>query len=138
MKKVLRAIGKAIGIKAKKPIETTPVVVTDRSQQHVLRNHMVIKKMTHGETVNADISPVRVQTDGSGETVLYFCPMEKMKIAKKVANGDGGSLPSLATVHNLAFPKGFKEGQYKLKNVMITSNGTLQVHATAKTQWEPA
>ena len=80
-------------------------------------------------------SPVRLEKD-FGKIVMYFCPMETIEILEIVANGDGGKIPDEARVSGLIMPPKYKPGLYKLKNVMLTSNGTMQVKATDKTIWE--
>jgi hypothetical protein len=135
MKKIFGTITKALGFGKKD--NTTPIVVNSDSQHNVLQAYMRRQNMTHGETVNADLSNVKV-VQQKGEAVMYFCPMNGITVRAKVSDGDGGSLPSRTTIEGLKFPKEGKSGNYNLKNVKLTSNGTMQVHATADTVWEPA
>jgi hypothetical protein len=116
--------------------QPTSVVVTSSSQPHVLKQRMQEEKMTHGETVTANISPVRLERSYRDEAVLYFCPMKKVEVLKILAAGDGGSLPADATLEGFAVPQEYKSGLYKLCNVEITSNGSMQVKATSETTWE--
>jgi hypothetical protein len=95
------------------------------------------QKMSHGETVMANISPVRLATD-YGKMVMYFCPVKTIEVLKKVAAGDGGEIPTQAIVEGLTIPADYKPGLYTLKNVKISSNGTMQVMATSATEWEVA
>ncbi|WP_245842281.1 hypothetical protein [Pontibacter ummariensis] len=95
------------------------------------------KEMSHGETVKADLSPVRLERS-YGKMVMYFCPMKSIEVLETLSPGDGGSIPALAKVEGLTIPKDFKPGLYKLKNVTVTSNGTMQVKATEQTTWEVA
>jgi hypothetical protein len=115
--------------------KSTPVIITSYSQPHVLQQRMKEEKMTHGETVTANISPVRLE-NAYGKMVMYFCPMQSIEIVQKYAPGDGGSIPAQATVEGLTVPGNHKAGLYTLKNVQLTSNGTIQVTATANTTWE--
>jgi hypothetical protein len=125
------------GAKGKTPAtENTFVKLTVSSQPHVLRQRMHEEQMTHGETVAAHISPVRLERNFYNEAVLYFCPMKKIEVLKVIAGGDGGSLPPDATLEGLSIPKDLKSGLYKICNVEITSNGTMQVKATCHTKWE--
>jgi hypothetical protein len=39
-------------------------------------------------------------------------------------------------VEGLTVPTGLEGGYYTLKNVTLTSNGTMQVRATEETTWE--
>ena len=113
----------------------TPVVITSYSQPHVLQQRMREERMTHGETVTANISPVRMES-AHGKMILYFCPMKNIEVLHTSIPGDGGNLPSQAKVEGLTFPNGLEPGFYNLKNVRLTSNGTMQVIATDNTAWE--
>jgi hypothetical protein len=113
----------------------TQVVITAYSQPHVLNQRMKEEKLTHGETVTANLSPVRLE-NAYGRMVLYFCPMKTIEVLHTVSAGDGGSLPAEAKVEGLTVPDGLEGGYYTLKNVTLTSNGTMQVKATRETAWE--
>ncbi|PRY14977.1 hypothetical protein CLV24_103216 [Pontibacter ummariensis] len=113
------------------------VIITSSSQPEVLHKRMREKEMSHGETVKADLSPVRLERS-YGKMVMYFCPMKSIEVLETLSPGDGGSIPALAKVEGLTIPKDFKPGLYKLKNVTVTSNGTMQVKATEQTTWEVA
>ena len=131
--------GNIFGAKGKAPestTTTTPVRITSSSQPHVLRQRMQEEKLTHGETVTANISPVRLDRMYCDEPVLYFCPMKKIDILEVVASGDGGSLPMEAAIEGFAVPLELEPGLYKLRNVTLTSNGKMQVKATSQTSWE--
>ena len=93
------------------------------------------EQMTHGKTVTANISPVRLERSFT-TTILYFCPLKQIEVLNTIADGDGGRLPSEATIEGLTIPKDYKPGLYKICNIEITSNGTLQVKATNNTTWE--
>jgi hypothetical protein len=122
------------GAKGKSP--ETNVRITSYSQPHVLRQRMQEEQMTHGETITANISPVRLERTFTNDAILYFCPMQKIEVMKKTAEGDGGGLPCEAIIEGLSVPRDYKGGLYKICNVEITSNGTMQVKATSKTTWE--
>lgn len=119
----------------KKPETTTPVVLTSYSQPHVLQQRMKEERLTHGETVTANLSPVRLESN-FGKMVMYFCPMQSINVLSRETAGDGGALPAEAIVEGLAVPGDLKPGLYELKNVTLFSNGTLQVIATADTKFE--
>jgi hypothetical protein len=123
------------GAKGRATQEETSVILTSYSQPHVLRQKMEDEKMTHGETITAHISPVRLERSFS-KAILYFCPMKKIEVLNTIADGDGGRLPSEATIEGLSIPTDYKPGLYKICNVEITSNGTMQVKATSRTKWE--
>ena len=137
MKKVSASFfGNLFGAKGTAPATTSEVRITSSSQPHVLRQRMQEEKLTHGETVTANISPVRLERIFRDEPVLYFCPMKKIEITQVVASGDGGNLPAEATLEGFAITDELEPGLYKLCNVTLSSNGTMQVKATSQTTWE--
>ena len=93
------------------------------------------EKLSHGETVMANLSPVRLEKS-RGKMVLYFCPMKSMEVVNTLTPGDGGSIPNQVIVEGLTIPRELREGLYMLKNVQVTSNGTMQVKATEQTEWK--
>ncbi len=113
------------------------VVITAYSQPNVLQQKMKEERLTHGETVTANLSPVRLEND-FGKMVMYFCPMKNIEILETITTGDGATLPVEAKVEGLTIPDNLRAGFYNLKNVTLTSNGTMQVKATNKTVWEKA
>lgn len=117
--------------------QATEVIITSYSQPHVLQQRMQEEELTHGETVTANLSPVRVEHQ-MGKMVLYFCPMKNIEVLQTITDGDGGSIPPEAIVQELTIPANCKPGFYNLNNVQLTSNGTMQVKATGKTVWEVA
>lgn len=118
-------------------VRSTPVTITSYSQPHVLQQRMREEKLTHGETITANLSPVRLEMS-YGKMIMYFCPMRTIQVLETVNKGDGGSIPFEAKVDGLTVPSDLKPGFYNLKNVRLTSNGTMQVLATEKTTWEYA
>ena len=138
MKKVFSAFDFFGGGKAYEPSvqsQSSPVTVTSFSQPHVLQTRMKEEKMSHGGTVKANLSPVRLDMDHGG-VVMYFCPMQRLHVLEVVAEGDGNSIPAQAKIEGLSVPADFKSGLYELENIELTSNGTIQVKATAKTSWK--
>lgn len=91
--------------------------------------------MSHGGTVRANLSPVRLAVDHGG-VVMYFCPMQKLEILEVISEGDGKTIPDSARVEGLDVPSDFKSGLYELENVELTSNGEIQVKATEETTWK--
>jgi hypothetical protein len=69
--------------------------------------------------------------------IMYFCPMRSIEVLETLNGGDGGRLPEEAKVGDLYVPDRLRPGLYTLKNVTLSSNGTMQVNATSKTSWEP-
>ncbi len=126
---------KKAGVAAADP--SKEIILTSYSQPNVLQQRMQEGKLTHGETVTANLSPVRVEKH-MGNMVMYFCPMKSIEVLQTMTDGDGGSLPHQAIVEDLTIPADYKPGFYNLKNVILTSNGTMQVKATGKTVWENA
>ena len=122
---------------SEKPETSREVITTASAQPHVLREKMKEKKLTHGETVTASISPVRLEATW-GKMALYFCPVQTLEVLETITPGDGGDIPGSVAVEGLTSPSGNKSGLYTLKNVKLSSNGTMQVIATEKTTWEIA
>ena len=117
-------------------VETSKEVFTTSSAQpHVLREKMKERELTHGETVKANLSPVRLEA-AAGKMALYFCPMQTIDIAETITPGDGGDIPARVVVEGLSVPPEYKSGLYTIKNVKLSSNGAIQVMATAETTWE--
>jgi hypothetical protein len=115
--------------------QSSPVTITSFSQPYVLQSRMKEEKLSHGGTVMANLSPVRLDMD-HGEVVMYFCPMKVLQVLNVLAEGDGGNIPAHAKIEGLSVPSIYKSGLYDLKNVEVTSNGTIQVRATEATTWE--
>ena len=114
--------GSLFGAKGKAPApSTTEVSLTYASQPHVLRQRMQEEQMTHGETITANISPVRLERMFRNEAVLYFCPMKKIEVLEVVSAGDGGSLPADATLDGFAISHEIEPGLYRLRNVTLSS-----------------
>jgi hypothetical protein len=72
----------------------------------------------------------------SEKMILYFCPMQTLDVVGNVRPGDGQDIPSNVILDGVKVPSDLKSGMYTLKNVKLTSNGTMQVIATAETSWE--
>jgi hypothetical protein len=119
----------------KEKIKSTPVVIASYSQPHVLQQRMKEANLTHDQTVMATLSPVRLESN-FGEMVLYFCPMQTVDVVEQLNPGDGGSIPPKAIITDIKVPGTLKPGLYSLKNVKLHSNGTMQVIATAETEFE--
>jgi hypothetical protein len=114
---------------------STEVVTTSSAQPHVLREKMREKALTHGETVTVNMSPVRLEA-AFGKMHLYFCPVQALEVLETITPGDGGDIPHSVVVEGLTIPAEHRSGLYTLKNVRLSSNGTMQVTADAKTTWE--
>lgn len=113
----------------------TDVVLTSYSQSHVLQQRMKEERLTHGQTVTANIGPVRLESN-FGKMIMYFCPVQSIEVTERIAAGDGGSLPAEASLKGINVPDTTVPGLYILKNVNLYSNGTMQVMATEKTVFE--
>lgn len=125
--------------KTKNPTElekSTPVVITSYSQPHVLQQRMKEEKLTHGQTVKANLSPVRLESN-FGKMVMYFCPLQDISIKEQITAGDGGSLPAEAIIDGITVPGTMTPGLYDLLDATLFSNGTLQVIANAETKFVP-
>ena len=117
-----------------KPV-SLDVIATAAAQPHVLREKMKEKKLTHGETVTASVSPVRLEI-AREKVAMYFCPMKTLEVTETHVPGDGNDIPGQVNLEGLKVPADFLPGLYALKNVRISSNGVMQVTATSKTRWE--
>src|SRR6201996_1316596 len=111
------------------------VTVTSFSQPHVLQTRMKEEQLSHGGTIKANLSPVRVDMD-HGAVVMYFCPMQNLQVLEVIAEGDGGNIPAEVKLEGLQIPAQCRSGLYDLKNVEVTSNGSIQVKETRETKWE--
>lgn len=111
------------------------VTATASAQPHVLRERMKEQQLSHGETVKANLSPVRLEY-ALGTAYLYFCPMKRVEVLQKISAGDGGEIPGDVTLEGLRVPTEHRSGLYTLKNVTLSSNGKMQVIATENTVWE--
>lgn len=111
------------------------VLTTSSAQPHVLREKMKQEKLTHGQTVTANMSPVRLES-AVGQMYLYFCPLQSVEILETLTPGDGKDIPDEVVVEGLTVPPGLRPGLYTLKNVKLSSNGSMQVIANANTVWE--
>lgn len=110
-------------------------VVRKDSQFNVLEARMKEQGLTHGETVRADVSNVRIGSNPFGDSgerdTLFFCDMGSIDIRKIVKAGDGGELPEKAFVKGLIVES---EGYYDLQDVVIRSNGvnTIEVDENSR------
>jgi len=116
--------------------EKQQIVITSYSQPHVLQQRMKEERLTHGDRVTANVTPVRLESN-FGKMVMYFCPMVSIDVTEKITAGDGGSLPCEAIIKGFEVPKNMRPGLYELKNVELYSNGTMQVIAKANTEFVP-
>lgn len=123
---------KTTPLKTESPKE---VIITAASQPNVLQKRMQEQKLTHGETVTASLSPVRLEV-GHEKMAIFFCPMKTLEVSEIMTPGDGLDIPEKVIVEGLSVPFDFKSGMYSLKHVKLTSNGTMQIKATDKTTWE--
>lgn len=130
------ASAKAAAPEARQSSEAfSDVLVTAASQPYVLQGKMMEKKMTHGETVTATLSPVRLETSSKG-MVIYFCPLRNLEIAETLTPGDGGEIPPSVVVEDFTLSEHFPPGLYTLKKVQLSSNGAIQIKNTAATELE--
>jgi len=128
---------KAKGTPSEKLVSGAPIEVfaTSAAQPHVLQGKMREKQMTHGQTVKATLSPVRLEA-AYNKMAMYFCPMKTLDICETMTEGDGGEIPAEVMIEGLSVPSGHEPGLYTLKNVRLTSNGSIQVKTTKETTWE--
>ncbi len=115
----------------------TKVLVTANSQPEVLQAQMQKGKLSHGQTVIATLPHVRLAKNQPGVSAqIFFCNMKDIQVTKALKAGDGREIPEAVTL-----PQGLKvpyagDGFYNLENVRLTSNGSIQITATADTKWQ--
>ena len=127
--------GNLFGAKGNSAERKQPVTVTSYSQAHVLQQKMREEKLTHGGVVVANLSPVRLESSFGG-MIMYFCPLRTIEVLSTSTSGDGGEIPMHAVVEGLKVNRNLTPGLYTLKNVQLSSNGSIQVVATNETSWE--
>jgi hypothetical protein len=117
----------------------TSVRLAGRPQAEKLAHYMREQGMTHGDTARVDIKHVRVGLPvGDGSLVqggLYFCEMRGIDVLQALAAGDGGPIPEEATMNAIKVPS---LGYYDLKNVLVTSNGRIQLTVDRRSEIVPA
>jgi hypothetical protein len=111
------------------------LIVISTSQVGVLCNRMKQANMSHGETILTDINNVTIARHKRSKNLAeaYFCRTNALENKKVITKGDGGDIPNRAVFENITLPRNKKFGVYNFKNVALTSNGSIQIHATATT-----
>jgi len=114
-----------------------PVIIGSFSQDYVLRERMSEAGMTHGQRVIADLDRIRIQTTGAGH-VIFFCPLGRVRVTEILQKGDGGQIyQSLNTSKFSPKSRGeVKDGSYRVKNVELYTNGTVQIISRPDTELE--
>lgn len=108
-------------------------LVTEYSQEHMLREQLGELGVKHNQPVVVTIENIRIDT----QAAIYFCDSQ-VRIISRVNAGDSEPLPygvSLKT--DFDFPKA---GYYRLENVNIIANGTIALSCqdnTCITAMEP-
>jgi hypothetical protein len=123
-----------------KPEEDIPparlfrIKIDEYSQPYILRDRMHETGLSHGQTILANLKNVRLDENG----VLYFCPMGDgdLEMLERISAGDGAEIPDEVVLIGNFTMKPFMEGFFNLKNVGISSNGSIQVIARPETAWE--
>jgi len=113
-------------------------MTTHRSQGYVLAARMRTEEVKHDEKVLADIDCVRITSLSAVVGEITFCPVLSIKVKEIVEQGDGKEIVSHEPVvkGGLLAPK--QDGTYRLKNVLLKSNGVLSIEATPATKWQKA
>jgi hypothetical protein len=112
------------------------------SQSYRLKERMVEAEIRHGQEVRADLTGIRVTASLDGwrtaadpnTGVIFFCTMGPICIREVLQPGDGQPLPNEVILENLVVPG---PGTYDIMNALVHSNGSLRVHADARTQIVP-
>jgi len=113
------------------------VIIMNTSQVGVLRHRMEQRNMSHGQTLLVDVPGVHIAKRSKAPGYqAYFCRVGALEIRKAINDGDGKQLPNKAIFKEMKFPTEIKPGFYNIKNVLLTSNGSIQLCATATTMWE--
>lgn len=146
LKSLLKVAKKLISIaKSPEPGLLVPAI-SSRSQYYVLKEHMRENMMSHGQTVKADLNCVRLSPNIENEgipskkqAIIYFCPLTCIDIKEQLKEGDGKWLPDDVKLVNPRGPEGRKiddSNLYSLKNVILSSNGKINIEFTPETTWE--
>jgi len=113
-------------------------VVNTSSQSEVLKSRMSKENITHGQTVRADISNVRVGEPlaragwfAAKKAPVFFCNIGGLKIREELQAGDGAQLPDKVVVKGLTVGT---TGYFNVENALITSNGAITVTVDEKTR----
>jgi len=115
--------------------------IDSSSQPFVLKERMERAGMSHDQTVLADIYNIRVREEG-GKPVLYFCNINPLVICTAISPGDGEPIPEELKLNKVRIPKSMFKNEMdryiNIRGVKLYSNGTMQVIANSKTQYEMA
>ncbi|MFH0806446.1 MAG: hypothetical protein V1885_01850 [Candidatus Brennerbacteria bacterium] len=108
------------------------------SQPEQLEKAMTLEGMRHGDEAMVTIPNVRVDPAPghfSKNGHLFFCGISSLQDVVRLADGDGKPLPTqVELVGDFHVPA---PGYYDLRNVKLSSNGSLQVIRTPQTHFVP-
>ena len=116
----------------------TDIVITNQSQPEVLKKKMEEKGIAHGQTTIVDLKKVKVSPlENSLSMEMRFCFMEGIDCKTVLSEGDEmHTLPRTVTVHRGLRIHNRLPGFYNLKNVILSSNGSIHIQETENTEWE--
>jgi hypothetical protein len=112
-----------------------PVFITADSQHYKLKEKMEEASMKHGTTAIVNLDNIKLKYSRGwkyNNLDLFFCEMKPIEVVKITEKGDGKDIPNQLSQIN-----GFKvekAGVYRIENVLLTSNGTMQMHKTRETK----
>lgn len=123
--------------------------VTSQSQSFRLRQRAEEAHIRHGQEVRADVPNVRVTASAttpfgwrrrgaataSRHGEVFFCNVGQIRIREVLASGDDQPLPTDVIVEGLEIAE---PGSYDLLNVLVRSNGDIQLVLDEQTRIEPA
>ena len=117
------------------------VSVNMYSQPHVLSFKMEDANMTHAQRALVDIDKLRViELESTHDHILMFCPIDKIGVKEVLHQGDGKRIPrEEVKLKNLTAPEVLDKRQgnlFRLRNVILDSNGVISLEATYGTEWE--
>ena len=99
--------------------------ITAMSQQFKLRQRMEEAQVSHGQTVRADLTNVRVGAlMGSADGQTFFCTMGPIRVRRVLSPGDHLPLPTDVRLEGLNVPA---PGTYDIVNALVSSNGDIRV-----------
>jgi len=99
--------------------------ITAMSQQFKLRQRMEEAQVSHGQTVRADLTNVRVGAlVGSADGQTFFCTMGPIRVRRVLSPGDHLPLPTDVRLEGLNVPA---PGTYDIVNALVSSNGDIRL-----------
>ena len=111
------------------------IIVGENSQPNRLKFQMDHAGLKHGDRVIADVNHIQLYPARGEKFQVFFCGTQSVEVKKRLEEGDGKEIPMHVTVKGLTGVnlRGTGINYYNLKNVMLYSNGTIQITGTKDT-----